>query len=83
MQRPLVTSDIDFARELCGDAALFAGPHDPAAFAGALDAIARDTGFSQQLVEAGLEQLKDTYPTADQKFRSQLRILYRVCENSA
>ena len=83
MQRPLVTSDIDFARELCGDAALFADPHDPAAFAGALDAIARDMGISHQLVEAGLKQLKETYPTADEKFRSQLRILYRVCENSA
>ena len=78
MQRPLVTSDIDFARELCGEAALFADPYDPAAYAVALDRVARDAALRERLVEAGKQQLSKGYPSSTDKFSMQMDLLAAV-----
>ncbi|MEQ1697187.1 MAG: glycosyltransferase family 4 protein [Hyphomicrobiaceae bacterium] len=78
MQRPLVTSDLDFARELCGEAALFATPHDPAAFARALDRLARDRAMREQLVALGKQQLEIGYPSTSDKFNMQIDLLRHV-----
>ena len=77
-RRPLVTSDIDFARELCGNAALFAPPLDPAALAGRIAEIADDRAVAQRLIEAGSRRLATGYPSTERKFAEQMALLERV-----
>ncbi|ASY66061.1 Glycosyltransferase (plasmid) [Sinorhizobium sojae CCBAU 05684] len=72
----LVLSDIDTYRELWDGAALFADPRDPAAFAGSLERLARDTDLRAELgqsarlrsseftVEAQRDAMLDVYGRA-------------------
>ena len=82
MQRPLVTSDIDFARELCGEAALFADPRDPAAYAKALDRLACEGVLRERLVMAGKQQLSKGYPSATDKFFMQMDLFEAVARGT-
>jgi 2-polyprenyl-3-methyl-5-hydroxy-6-metoxy-1,4-benzoquinol methylase/glycosyltransferase involved in cell wall biosynthesis len=75
LERPVVTSDLDFARELCGDAALFVPPHDAAAIAAGLIDLFRSPQLRQRLVEAGRKRLAANYPGPDEKFAMQLDLL--------
>ena len=77
-RRPLLTSDLDFAHELCGGAALYADPASPADFAGQLARIAAEQGLAAELVDKGVIRLATTYPTPEQKFEQQLALLARV-----
>lgn len=77
-RRPVVTSDLDFARELCGEAALYAPTRDAEATARALIALARDAGLRERLVEAGLERGPRVYPSPDEKLRQQFDLMRRV-----
>jgi predicted glycoside hydrolase/deacetylase ChbG (UPF0249 family)/glycosyltransferase involved in cell wall biosynthesis len=74
-RRPLVTSDTDFAHELCGDAALLVPPRDANAIAQALIDIATKPELRTMLVAAGERQLSRAYPTPEEKFRLQLNML--------
>ena len=77
-RRPLVTTDMDFARELCGDAALLVEPRNPVAAASALLSLARSPELSSSLVAAGEQRLLATYPTPGEKFEMQIDLLARV-----
>lgn len=77
-RRPLVTSDLDFAHELCGDAALFVPPHDPAAIALAIIDLYDDPGLAARLTTAGTKRLETGYPTPARKFAMQLDLLKRL-----
>lgn len=79
-KRPLVTTDMDFARELCGDAALFFKPTNAEMAATRLIELARSTELRQQLVEAGEQQLLAGYPLPETKFHMQMDLLRRVAE---
>lgn len=75
---PLVTSDLDFARELCRDAALFVDPRDPAAAARALAALMGDGALRDRLVRAGCDVLASGYPSPERKWDEQLACLREV-----
>ncbi len=75
MRRPLVTSDLDFAHELCGEAALFVPPLDAAAIAKNLVELARSPQLQRRLVETGKKQLSTSYPGPAEKFAMQLELL--------
>jgi len=77
-RRPLVTSDMGFAHELCGEAALFAPPLDPTTLAKALIRLGRDPELRGRLVEAGAKRLRSVYPSADEKFALQMELLRSV-----
>lgn len=74
-RRPLVTSDMDFARELCGEAAMFVAPHAPQEIACRLIELARSPKMRARLVEAGIQQLARAYPQAKDKFAMQMAML--------
>jgi len=80
-RRPLLTSDTDFARELCGQAALFVPPRDAEAIARGLIAVVTDPALSNRLVLEGERQLERGYPTPAEKFRLQLDLLDRVASS--
>lgn len=77
-RRPLVTSDADFAHELCGEAALFVPPRDAEATARLLLALGRSDDLCARLVAAGERRLATAYPTAEEKFRLQLELMRQV-----
>jgi glycosyltransferase involved in cell wall biosynthesis len=76
--RPLITSDIDFARELCGDAAIFVPPMIPAVIAESILTMHRDPVRVAHLVEAGKKRLACAYPSSDDKFCAQIDLLQKV-----
>lgn len=81
-RRPLLTSDIDFARELCGDAALFVPPVDPLTIARAIATVATDPALAERLVMAGTAQLAAGYPTPARKLEMQLNLLNRLASHA-
>ena len=53
---PIVTSDLDFARETCGSAAIFVNPWDPADIALGKKKVMDDQGLRSELVDLGHQQ---------------------------
>jgi ubiquinone/menaquinone biosynthesis C-methylase UbiE/glycosyltransferase involved in cell wall biosynthesis len=77
-RRPLVTSDMDFAHELCGDAALFVPPRDAEATAWRLVELAASPEMRACLVAAGERRLVSAYPTSEEKFKLQLELITKL-----
>lgn len=50
---PILTSDRDFAREVCGDAALYFNPRRPASICDAILKLKADPSLAKTLVDAG------------------------------
>lgn len=71
---PVVTSDLDFARDLCGEAALYAPPERPSAFAAPLARVLEDVGLRDTLRRAGRARLA-LLPDWDQRFALYLAAL--------
>lgn len=63
---PIVAADTDFARETCGDAAVYADPSSASAWASAIVALSRDPVRQVALSEAGLRRIRDFPQTWDQ-----------------
>jgi glycosyltransferase involved in cell wall biosynthesis len=51
---PIITSDRDFARAVCGDAAVYVDPADPSAIAAAISELAANPALRRELIDAGL-----------------------------
>lgn len=74
MEVPIVTTDLEFARGLCGDAACYYSAVDPAAAAEAIYRVATDKEYAHQLTKAGKRQLL-TYDNYEQRADKLIRIL--------
>jgi glycosyltransferase involved in cell wall biosynthesis len=80
-RRPLVAADMDFARELCGDAALFVPPRNAAAAAEQLVELAHSEALKARLIAAGERRLAEAYPAPATKLQMQLDLLKRLAAN--
>lgn len=69
MEVPIVTTDLEFARGLCGEAACYYSALDAEAAAEAIYKVATDEAYRQQLTAYGKEQLKkfDNYEQRAEK----------------
>ena len=76
---PLVTSDLDFARELCGPAACFIDPRCAGAAAEGLAKVLMDLDFAKQLVSQGRTYLQQAYPNPQTKWQRQIETIQRAC----
>ncbi len=56
-RRPILTSDLDFARDVCGDAAEYFDPFDPAAIRDAIVRVRDSTDRREELVALGQRRL--------------------------
>src|SRR5690606_31366410 len=72
--RPLLTSDRDFSRGLCKDAAIYFDPFNPDEIAQKIINLSENKSSIENLVCNGLEQLK-TYNTPQGKWEKQLNII--------
>jgi glycosyltransferase involved in cell wall biosynthesis len=58
---PILTSDLDFAHHVCGEAAIYFDPFSPKSLAEAIVALKSDASLRQQLAEAGRGRLGRVY----------------------
>jgi glycosyltransferase involved in cell wall biosynthesis len=59
--RPILTSDLDFAREVCGEAACYFDPWSPKSVSEAIVRLKQDPSLWRQLAEAGSARLRQNY----------------------
>lgn len=71
MERPILTSDLPFARDVCGEAAAYFDPTDADSAAAAVLDATGDSAFGEKLVVAGRTRLKD-FGTSESRFRAVL-----------
>jgi glycosyltransferase involved in cell wall biosynthesis len=79
MEVPIVTTDLEFARGLCGEAACYYSAVDAKAAAEAIYKVATDKDYAKQLTEAGKKQLQ-TYDNYEQRADKLVRILESMVE---
>ena len=77
MEVPIVTTDLEFARGLCGNAACYYSAVDAQAGAEAVYKVATDKEYAMQLVAHGREQLKK-FDTYEQRAAKLIRILEEI-----
>ena len=82
-RRPLITSDMDFAQELCGDAALFVPPRDPEGIARTFLELHRSGALTRRLVKNGLSRLEEIYLQPDEKFALQMQLISSLATHRA
>ena len=72
--RPILTSDLPFAREICGEAAAYFDPLSPDSIGEAIFGLANDQKFQRRLVEAGTEQL-GKFLSPDERTERYLQVI--------
>lgn len=72
---PVVTADMDFAREACGDAAVYFDPFSPGGTARAILRGLTDKAMREQLIEKGKGVLARNYPSPAEKWSEQLSLM--------
>lgn len=77
MEVPILTTDLEFARGLCGDAACYYSADDSIAAADAIYEVATDREYAKQLVEDGKKQLL-TYDNYEQRADRLIEILEEI-----
>jgi glycosyltransferase involved in cell wall biosynthesis len=80
MGKPVLTSDLSFARSICGDAALYFDPFNPQDIAETIEKIIFDKNLYQMYVDKGKERLK-MFPTATQRVECYLEICRKMMNN--
>lgn len=55
--RPILASDRDFARHICGDSAIYVEPHDPASLVAGLRRFARSEVDLEKMVQVGRQAM--------------------------
>lgn len=68
MGKPIVTTDLDFAHDICGNAAAYYDPLSPEEAAKAIMRVVEDHSYRMSLIENGKIKLSQ-YPTPEQKYR--------------
>ena len=74
---PIVTTDLHFARDICGDAALYYAPLDPASAAAKILEVVNTPGLFSSLVEYGRKRL-EKFPSPEQKYQLYLQEIKTV-----
>jgi glycosyltransferase involved in cell wall biosynthesis len=77
MCKPIVATDFEFSRAVCGDAAQYYDARSTRAAAQAIAALATDPGLRREAVERGRSQLR-MFPGSDEKHQMLLAWLCEV-----
>jgi len=68
MGRPIVTTDLDFAHDICADAAVYYSPQDPRDAAERIKRVTHDKALRESLIRKGRERVA-TFPRINEKYR--------------
>lgn len=78
-QKPIVTTDLPFARNICGDAALYFDPASPEDAASKIQHLLNDPDLRNKLVAKGLERVGE-FDLPEERFRKILDMLLKSSE---
>lgn len=73
MQKPIITTELSFARNICGNAAIYYEPKNALAAADAIERILDDPSLQEGLKKKGIQQLKK-FNTPTERARQILMI---------
>jgi glycosyltransferase involved in cell wall biosynthesis len=79
MELPILTSDLDFAHSICGDAAEYFDPLNPEDIAWKIENIIKNADLRKELINNGKKRLA-TFPSAQQRARMYLDICKSVAQ---
>lgn len=79
---PIVTSDLDFARDICGPAALYFDPKDAHKAAKEIVALIESENKFASLVALGRKRVDD-FPDQDEKYQLYVNILKEMIKKAA
>lgn len=82
MAKPIVTTDLEFAKGLCGDAACYYSAIDSKAAAEALYHVATDKEYAHTLIVNGKKQL-NKYDNNERRAEKLIRILEALCDKTS
>lgn len=71
-RKPQVVADVDYAHDLCLTSALYADPHDPAAWVSQVERVLTDDGLRQSLIKQGIERFS-TFPSTWAQMAGEIR----------
>ena len=74
MGLPIITTDLAFARDLCGDAALYFQPNNARSAAAQLLRVTQDGSLRRRLVQEGMKVL-GTLPSSAQQYQRYRELL--------
>lgn len=77
MERPIVTTDLSFARDICGDAALYYSPMSAADAADTIVRLAHTPELRSSLIEKGKRRLRH-FLTPSRKHERLLQLIGQV-----
>ncbi len=77
MKKPILTSDLSFAHDICGEAALYFDPLDPEDIADKIILLANNKDLQMKLVQKGEERLQ-YFETAESRARKLLQICDKI-----
>lgn len=80
--RLIITSDLDFAHEVCGTAALYFNPLNPIEAAEKIYLAIKNPELCKSLIAQGYKQLKSKFPSPEQKYENQVKILEEIVKFS-
>lgn len=80
MQRPIITSDLDFARDICADAAAYFDPTAPRVAADAVLSVLEDPARAAELVARGRERLP-CFGTGEERFRATVSAILTIARD--
>ncbi len=80
MDVPILTSDLPFARDVCGDAAIYFDPMSPQSIGEAIFSLSNDQSLYTELIEKGRKRLLtyETFESRTQKYIEILETLYET-----
>jgi len=76
-KRPILTSNLDFAREICNDAALYFNPLSPMDIAKKIEVIISNPKLSEKLIGLGNKRLLD-FPKPNERVEKYLKTLSKL-----
>ena len=77
MKKPILTSDLSFARVICKDAAMYFDPDSPHDIADKIVELVNNESLQQQLIEKGKQQLNQ-FGTSEDRTRAILNLLETI-----
>ena len=77
MTKPIVTTDLDFAHDICGDAAAYYSPFSAQDAARTIEKVASDTTYRESLIENGQKRLA-FFPTPEEKYHQMITWITEV-----
>ena len=77
MEKPIVTTDLDFAHDICGDAAVYYSPLSAQEAAESIQKVSTDQAFRKDLIQRGKDRLK-LLPDPNEKFNLMMKWIEKI-----